>query len=197
VRAPGSHKLANDLHAPGISNVFAKDSNGWTPLHTAANEGNLNLVESLLSTQAVDVTVQNSDGNTALHYFVRQWPENSEPHCEKLLQMFVWRGASLNAANRYAETPLHSCCVRKNLVALKALLQSSANPNAKTKCVLSDCVRSDICVVLTPCHYYDSLQGQLDVRALRRALELSRDAASAARVSCRPGSHAHHRRQGP
>jgi ankyrin repeat protein len=105
-------------------------------LHTAAEDGRLEVLEALLASPAVDVNVTNNDGNTALHYFVRQWPVSSEPYCEKILQMFVWRGASLNATNRYSETPLHSCCVRKNLVALKALLQSSANPNAQTKYVL-------------------------------------------------------------
>src|SRR5882762_8112045 len=53
--------LKND---PGL--VFAKDENGFTPLHLAAANGHKDMVDFLLTTKA-DVNAKDNSGSTPLH----------------------------------------------------------------------------------------------------------------------------------
>ena len=50
------------------------------------------LLEALLCHELLDVNAKNMNGNVALHYFVRSWDAKNNVMCERLLQMFVWRG---------------------------------------------------------------------------------------------------------
>ena len=49
------------------ANVSAIGRFGRVPLHWAAQDGHLEIVETLLATKAVDVNILDNDGNNALH----------------------------------------------------------------------------------------------------------------------------------
>jgi ankyrin repeat protein len=51
-----------------------RDRNNWTPLHCSSSAGNIDIVDYLLKQESIIVNgifAVNNDGNTALHYLVR------------------------------------------------------------------------------------------------------------------------------
>eukprot|EP01094_Clydonella_sp_ATCC50884_P017226 TRINITY_DN2959_c0_g1_i1.p1 TRINITY_DN2959_c0_g1~~TRINITY_DN2959_c0_g1_i1.p1 ORF type:complete len:343 (-),score=125.58 TRINITY_DN2959_c0_g1_i1:73-1101(-) len=120
----------NILKKMGIPDPNAADSSGWSKLHNAASKADLPLLEALLSHELVDVNAKNMNGNTALHYFVRSWDSSQNPMCERILQLFIWRGAGVNYRNGTNETPLHSACLYGKIDAVEALLACGADVNA-------------------------------------------------------------------
>ncbi|EGG17549.1 hypothetical protein DFA_08545 [Cavenderia fasciculata] len=110
-----------------INNI---DSNGWTPLHSAAYSGNADICKLLLQVPTIDVNIKNRDGASVLHYFVRH------PYTEKRKEavlMMLEKGLDINNGTRHGETPLHSAAFKglNDVVAL--LLQNGANPNSLTQ----------------------------------------------------------------
>jgi ankyrin repeat protein len=54
------------------------DDNGWTALHCAASQGNLEILMILLRSPNVSINRQTKSGSTVLHYLMRLKPTPSE-----------------------------------------------------------------------------------------------------------------------
>jgi ankyrin repeat protein len=58
--------MLNQAEVEQQAEVDAKDTDGWTPLHSAAANGHLDVVEFLVERQA-EVNAKNKDRATPLH----------------------------------------------------------------------------------------------------------------------------------
>ena len=105
----------------------------------------------LLERHQIDVTVQNDDGNTALHYFARN-PVTCTHGCltlalsRHLLGLFVKEGVDINDSNATGETPLHAAVWKGRTDMVKLLLEFGADP----------CKASSIQL---PCSHFSILSG--------------------------------------
>ena len=100
--------------------VSAKDGDGATPLHRAAEKGRKDVAEWLLA-KGAEVNAMENDGYTPLHYAANQGHKD----------MAAWllsKGAKINAKDNNGFTPLH---VTHNKDVVKLLLAKGAEVNAK------------------------------------------------------------------
>ena len=93
----------------------------------------LEILLILLQSSRLNLSIRNSDGNTALHYIARITPRD-ENEKKKLIQILdkVAQSVDIDVLGKSAETPLHQAVSRRNIVGIKFLLDRSANPNALT-----------------------------------------------------------------
>jgi ankyrin repeat protein len=98
------------------------DSSGQTALHWAVKNGQLQAIEVLFN-EGLDVNARNAEFESPLHYAAIQASEG-------LVGFLVNLGSQVEAKNSAGETPLLVAARSVNLVALKCLLSSAANPNA-------------------------------------------------------------------
>jgi ankyrin repeat protein len=63
------------------------------------------VLELLLAYEGIQVTMENEDGNTPLHYFCRSFPS---PTCQALLRVLLSLGADPNKPN---QVPCPACAV--------------------------------------------------------------------------------------
>jgi hypothetical protein len=78
-----------------------QDIYGWTPLHVCSHAGNLEMCKALLAHDDTSVTLENTDGNTALHYIVRNSGSSD------VIKLMLEKKADPNTKNKHAETALH------------------------------------------------------------------------------------------
>jgi ankyrin repeat protein len=102
-------------------NPNIKDKDGNTPLHYAAREGRLKVVELLLE-HGADPNIQDKDGWTPLHYAA--WKRRL-----KVVELLLEHGADPNIQDKDGETPLHLAAWDGHLDVVKFLLEHGANPN--------------------------------------------------------------------
>ena len=95
---------------------------GWTCLHRAAGNRNLELCRILLGCSTVDIDAQDSEGDTPLHWMFTL--PNALP---ELVQMFLDRGAKVNEQNKNSEGPLYKACTVGNVPATQLLLDHHAD----------------------------------------------------------------------
>lgn len=116
------------------ASVNKPDKNGYTPLiaATANREGDPQIIEDFLSFEGIDVTLANSDGNTALHYFCQN---GRGDQCMKTFNKFLKLGADINAENRHGETPLFKAIFNRyeSLAMVQTLLHHDARVDIATK----------------------------------------------------------------
>ncbi|KAM0805820.1 hypothetical protein BDR22DRAFT_187859 [Usnea florida] len=98
------------------------DDDGWTCLHCAAGDSNLELCRILLGCSTVDIDAQDSEGNTPLH-----WMFNNPNALPELVQVFLDRGAKVNVQNKNSEGPLYNACTVGNVPATRLLLDRDAD----------------------------------------------------------------------
>ena len=79
--------------------VNIKLQKGWTPLMFAASEGNIAIVDALLS-RGADVDMQSDSGETALMLAVRQ------EHMETVKKLLIEAEANVNLKNNGGKTAL-------------------------------------------------------------------------------------------
>ena len=108
--------------------IFARDSDGHTPLHVAATfVGSVAVVELLLA-NGVDVNAVNRHGDTALHKAA------GNGHAE-VVALLVEHGAKVNVADhddRYGYTPLHQAAFTGAVGICELLLSHGADVEALT-----------------------------------------------------------------
>ena len=91
-------------------------------LHGAVKEGDLKLVETLLS-EGANVNEKDGAGYTALH-----WSLNAD-----ISKMLLVNGANVNAVDNWKDTPLHRAAWYGRIDVMKLLMMNGANVNALNK----------------------------------------------------------------
>ena len=107
------------------ANVNARDENGLSPLHIAAEEGRTAIAQALISSGS-NVNAKDSKNWTPLHY--AGWGGHAEP-----VEALVSAGAEVNATDGESVTPLHLAAItyNANLEAVYALVSAGAEVNAR------------------------------------------------------------------
>ena len=108
---------------PGID-LDARTTDGWQPLHCAANTGNSNLVRLCLEYGA-DVSSLTYGGLTPLHKACR----SGSLECVRLL---LEAGASVEIADNWGWTPLHKAALAGSMPIVELLIEHNADINART-----------------------------------------------------------------
>ena len=100
------HSLAElESHIAAGANVNVNNSAGLTPLHSAANQGNVHLANALISAGA-DINAKRNDDWTSLHLAAYQ----AHPDVANVL---ISAGAYINAKTDTGQTPLHLAALSK------------------------------------------------------------------------------------
>ncbi len=103
------------------------EDDGRTPLHEAAAYNTVDVVR-LLVEQGLDVTAQDANGDTALHFAAGCNPDPG------VVILLLERGADVNTKNKQGETPLHKAAESNDEPrVMKALLEPGADVNAKNE----------------------------------------------------------------
>ncbi len=134
------HDYAESLNHTGISNILQedpslvnlKDSQGRTPLLCAlstiysVNADGLKKTIDVLLVSHADIHARDKDGNTVVHYAVRQGMD--------FVALFLSSDHTfVTATNKFQETPLHTAVrLRQNDIA-EFLIVSGAHVNARDK----------------------------------------------------------------
>ncbi len=120
--APEMIKLCLDA---GI-NINSTDIAGSTPLHTAINFNNYQVIPMLLSNGAL-LTAKDATGKTPLHRAVLNKPVDIEG-----LQTLIQAGADLESKDQIGKTPLFYAVENGNLEAIRTLLDAGADVDIRT-----------------------------------------------------------------
>ena len=122
--------VAELLHRHG-ADVNWQDSTGWTLLHPAADQGNIDAVQWLLDRGAIlntKTSLEQGGRLTALHSAAFQG------HLQ-VCRMLLERNADVNAQNELGFTPLHLATTsfdhRDKLDVIRLLIEKGANVNAR------------------------------------------------------------------
>ncbi|XP_017347791.2 caskin-1 isoform X5 [Ictalurus punctatus] len=114
---PGKAKL---LGSAKKVNVNFQDTDGFSALHHAALNGNLELISLLLDSQAM-VDIRDQKGMRPLHYAA--WQGKSEP-----MKMLLKSGSSVNTQSDEGQIPLHLAAQHGHYDVSEMLLQHQSNP---------------------------------------------------------------------
>ena len=109
------------------ADVNATNKNRVAILSIACQMGNVDAINVLLKAGA-DPTVTDAEGDTYLHYAVR------EDYSNKVIQTIINNGADVNAANENNVTALMIACEKGNVEAMNVLLNAEADPNIVDDC---------------------------------------------------------------
>ncbi|CAD5119586.1 DgyrCDS8188 [Dimorphilus gyrociliatus] len=112
----------NDINEASAEEI---ESNSGLMLLKAAESGNKELVERLLSSDDSVLNYQDADGYTALHR------ASYEGHSD-VLELLLSKGANIESQTADHWTPLHSACRWNEVKSVTVLLQHGANINSLT-----------------------------------------------------------------
>ena len=102
--------------------VSPNDKNGWAPLHSAANEGHIDICQVLLEHGAF-APARTVEGTSALHYLARVNIGLRRGAFRLVVKKMLQGGADLNCQNRHGLTPLHEAALRGNFLVVQVLLE--------------------------------------------------------------------------
>ena len=106
--------------------VNLKDAVGRTPLHIAAEKGDIDVAMFLIETGA-DVNVTDAKGNTPLIFFIHKTADL------KLIRRLLEKGAAVNTQNRTGETALMYAAWRGHANIVRLLLENRADATLKNR----------------------------------------------------------------
>jgi hypothetical protein len=124
------------------ANVCSPQDDGWTPLHSAAQEGHVKMAELLIQ-QGADVGASNIGGWTPLH-------AASQGGYVNMAQLLIQNGADVWSFNNHGSAPLHLASHSGHILMVELLLQCGAH--------VGSCDSKD----QTPLHLA-ALQGNVDI----------------------------------
>jgi len=119
----GFSGLAKHLIVTHAPDVNAECSDGFSPLHGASENGQLDSARILLDNGA-HVNAKGYNDLTPLHY------ASMHGHPE-LAQLLLEQGANLNARGSFQDTPLHRASERGHLEVVRVLLDHGADANVR------------------------------------------------------------------
>lgn len=130
--AEGNYQKVKSLLKMEPSLVNAKDENGKTPLHIAAEHGHPYVVQLLIDNNA-DVNVKDKNGETPLFSAIEG--EIMEAAGLEIVRILISHNADVNAQNNAGGTLLHIFGTEMSdpLEFVKIFLAHGANPNRATK----------------------------------------------------------------
>ena len=99
----------------------ARANNGWTPLHVAAEQGNMKVVRMLVE-HGVDATARSCDGWTPLHAASSCGSMDSE-----VARFLIEHGANVTARANDGRTPLHVATEVGNVDVIRILIEHGAD----------------------------------------------------------------------
>ena len=118
-----SHITTKALIAVG-ADIDARDKNGQTPLHVAAEHYGGEKIKELIAAGA-DVNARDKNGETPLHAAASSYKRRGQA------KMLIAAGADVNAWDKANNTPLHDAAGSGNAEAAKALIAAGADVNAR------------------------------------------------------------------
>ena len=110
------------------ANVSTKSNSGMQPIHNAAKNGNVDLVEFYLK-KGIKVDAKIGNGMTPIHFAAFSELKNNDPVMELLLKY----GADIDVGDNDGATPLYYAISFKNLEKIKSLISLGADVNKKGK----------------------------------------------------------------
>ena len=121
-------------HDPKL--MLCKDSGGRTPLHTACQHGQTEIVKIYIETATDILELTNTNGNTPLHLA-----------CEggnvTVVQLLLDHGARITATNSRGWAPVHTAAQHKSVEIIELLLDKGDHTSIELE---------DVCVC-TPVHH--------------------------------------------
>ena len=114
------------------ADVNAIDKNNWTPLHCAVQSTDLDTILLLLDSPTINVNILSKDGTSVFHYLVRRAPPDDAKYL-RVLNKMLEKGVDINLAGKHFESPLHQATGRRNICAVKFLLENGANIDPRNK----------------------------------------------------------------
>jgi ankyrin repeat protein/preprotein translocase subunit SecA len=121
-------KLLLDNLGQGID-LNTLDQNGYTPLHIAAKQGYLELVEEFVN-RGSDINIQDGTGATALHGAI-------ESGNLKLVEALIALGANKQAKDARGSTPLHKAVLNQHAAIVRYLVAIQADVAIKDQAGLT------------------------------------------------------------
>ncbi|MFP3021113.1 MAG: ankyrin repeat domain-containing protein [Wolbachia sp.] len=124
IEPPVCDVSVNSHFGKGVD-VNTTDENGWTPLHLAAWEGQLDDAK-LLVKEGADISAENIFGRKPIHVAA----ENNNTN---IIEFFLSKGMNVDDTDRYGRTPLYCASWNGHLGVVKYLVEKGADINAQDK----------------------------------------------------------------
>ncbi|KAK8089548.1 ankyrin [Apiospora hydei] len=122
------------------------DNDSKFALHAAAREGKLRVVEALLNVHPKQARKKDDDGRLPIHWaassnqreivLLLSQQKDFDPDVEdneKLVELFLSRGADVNQTNHNGQTALHFVASKSNLEVARLLLDSKPPASARVR----------------------------------------------------------------
>ncbi|XP_012152151.1 uncharacterized protein LOC105664036 [Megachile rotundata] len=103
--------------------INAKDSDSWTVLHNAAQEGNLTMVKYLIE-EGCDINARNADGSMPIHIAV-------EEGFRDIVEFMLNNGSTVHDRGTNNQTLLHYAAMTSQIGLAKYLISKGADINAQ------------------------------------------------------------------
>jgi ankyrin repeat protein len=130
----GKHFRTAELlrcNGAGCADSHLQGNRNWTPLHSAANYGDLEVVQKLIEYDA-NISAEDLDGNTPLHF--TSDGRDAKDHSALLpsvLRLLLEHGADVNARAKNGSTPLHIASKFGSPEVVRVLLEHGADVKAE------------------------------------------------------------------
>ncbi|ELT88757.1 hypothetical protein CAPTEDRAFT_70103, partial [Capitella teleta] len=105
------------------------NQDGYTPLHSACNLENVEMVKMLL-VMGAEIDKRDKQGRTALQTALAVSHPSSELTLKRIVEILVAKGANVNVKADRGDTPLHMAADREYLSIAEHLIEQGADPNA-------------------------------------------------------------------
>jgi ankyrin repeat protein len=122
----------NDLETLGNlmqsgADLTVKDKLGYTVLHKAVIQDNLDLVTLFIEHDKNLINIKDNFGRTAAHWAVFMSQSSSKPNCIDILKVLIHKDANLKTRNYDGQTVLHKAVIQDNLNLVTLFIEHDKN----------------------------------------------------------------------